>query len=58
MALQQVTSPPSFTGIAAMQHRQRKRYGEQLRRHSLLLDIDAWLRWFPQHALQTQAETD
>lgn len=58
LALAQATSTPSFTGISAVLHRQRKHYYEQLRRHSLRLGIDAWLQWFAQQALQAQAEAD
>ena len=58
LALAQATSTPRFTGISAVLHRQRKSYYEQLRRHSLRLNIDAWLQWFAQQALQAQAEAD
>ena len=58
MALAQATGTPSFTGMSAVLNRQRKSYYEQLRRHSVRLDIDAWLQWFAQQALQAQAEAD
>lgn len=52
------TSTPRFTGISAVLHRQRSSYYEQLRRHSVRLDINAWLQWFAQQGLQAQAEAD
>lgn len=58
MALAQATSTPSFTGMSAVLQRHRKGYYEQLRRHSVRLDIDEWLQWFAARALEAQAEAD
>ena len=58
MALAQATSTPSFTGMSAVLHRHRRDYYEQLKRHSVRLDIDEWLQWFAARALQAQAEAD
>ncbi len=58
MALAQATSTPSFTGMSAVLHRHRRSYYEQLRRHSVRLDIDGWLLWFAERALEAQAEAD
>ena len=58
MALAQATSTPSFTGMSAVLHRHRRGYYEQLKRHSVRLDIDEWLQWFADRALEAQAEAD
>jgi Fic family protein len=58
MALAQATSTPSFTGMSAVLHRHRKGYYEQLKRHSARLDIDEWLQWFAECALEAQREAD
>lgn len=58
MALAQATGTPSFTGMSAVLLQQRKSYYEQLQRHSVRLDVDAWLQWFAERALQAQAEAD
>ncbi|MFT3815326.1 MAG: Fic family protein [Acidovorax sp.] len=58
MALAQATSTPRFTGMSAVLHRHRKSYYEQLKRHSVRLDIDGWLQWFADRALEAQAEAD
>ena len=58
MALAQATRTPSFTGMSAVLHRHRKGYYAQLRRHSVRLDVDEWLQWFAERALEAQAEAD
>jgi Fic family protein len=58
MALAQATRVPSFTGLSSVLYRQRKAYYEQLKRHSVRLDVDDWLQWFARCTLQAQAEAD
>lgn len=58
MALAQATSTPSFTGMSTVLYRHRKAYYEQLRLHSIRLDIDEWLQWFADRALEAQAQAD
>ncbi|WP_028602666.1 Fic family protein [Ottowia thiooxydans] len=58
MALAQATSTPCFTGMSAVLYSHRKEYYEQLKRHSVRLDIDEWLHWFSQRALEAQLEAD
>lgn len=56
-ALAQTIEQPSLTALAETIHRHRKDYYEHLHRSSISNQIDEWLAWFADIALEAQERT-